>query len=130
MVIAKDVHDVMRPVSSIKDVTQNMERIDGQSLDQLAEGDDEIVCPTGADDGVDNHFDVCLSVRKHGVVVQQFLNDIRELLRQCFPNLGTGILGRNILTQGNQLVQCSEIPTFNIRFNRFHQVELLFRIVN
>ena len=81
MVIAKDVHDVMRPVSSVEDVAQDVERVDGQALDQLAEGDDEIVGSTGADDGINDYTDIGLAVRKHGVVMQQFLNDVGEFFR-------------------------------------------------
>ena len=129
MVIAEDIHDMMRSVSSVEDVAQDMERVDGQSLDQVTECCNESVGTAGTDNGIDDHFRICLLVGKHGVFMQQFLDDVRELFRKRLAYFGTGILGGNVLANSHQLVQGSQIPAVQIRFGCFYQVQLLFRII-
>ena len=130
MVIAEDVHDVVRTMSAVEDVAQDVERIDGESLDQVTECNDEGIGTAGADDGIDNHFRICLLVRQHGILVQQFLDNVRELFRQRLAYLRAGIFGRNVLAYGHKLVQGSEIPAVDVCFYCLHQVELLFRIID
>ena len=67
MVIAEDIHDMMRSVSSVKDVAQDMERVNGQSLDQVTKCCDESIGAAGTDNGINDDFRICLLVRKHGV---------------------------------------------------------------
>ena len=71
-------------MSSVKDVAQNVQHIDGQSLYQVTESDDEIIRTAGADDGIHDDTHVCLFVRQNSTFVQQFLNDVRELLWKGF----------------------------------------------
>ena len=120
----------MRPRTTVEDISQDMERINGQALDQLTERRDEIVGSTGADNGIDDDTHISLPVRKHGVVVQQFLNDVGEFLWQGFAHFGTGIFRGYILAYGNQLVQCCQIPAVYIAFLCFDQMKLLLRIIN
>ena len=68
-------------MSSVEDVSQDMKAIDGQSLNQVAQGGNEIVCSSGTDNGVDNNAYISLFVRQYGTFMQQFLNDVREFFR-------------------------------------------------
>ena len=52
MIVAKDVHDMMRSVSAVEDVAQDVEHVDGEPLYQVTERDDEVVGTAGADDAV------------------------------------------------------------------------------
>ena len=70
-----------------------MQHVNRQLLDQVAHGYDEFIHTVSRDDGLDNHIDVCLLVRVTAVLVQQLLNNVREVLGQRFVNLGTAILG-------------------------------------
>ena len=129
VVIAEDIHDMMRPVSSVEDIAQNMERVDGKSLNQVTKCCNESIGTAGTDNGIDDDLRICLLVRQHGVFMQQFLDDVRELFRKRLAYFGTGILGGNVLANSHQLVQGSQIPAVQIRFGCFHQVQLLFRII-
>ena len=40
---------------TIVDITEDMELVDGQSLDDITNGDNEVVGTACGDDGVDNH---------------------------------------------------------------------------
>ena len=53
-----------------------MEAIDGQSLNQVTQGDNEIVCSSGTDNGIDDNAYLGLLVGQDGTFMQQFLNDV------------------------------------------------------
>ena len=118
MIVAKDVHDVVRSVSAVENVAQDVEHVDGEPLYQVTERDDEVVGTSGADDAVHNDFHVCLLVGQDGAFVQEFLDDVRELLRQGFSYLRAGVFGRNVLAQCYQSVQGGQIPGIQILFDR------------
>mgnify|MGYP006945359032 CR=1 FL=1 len=58
----------MWTISSVEDISQDMETVDGQSLNQVTECNDKIVCPTGADSGIDDLIEP-LWTRKKLVVI-------------------------------------------------------------
>jgi hypothetical protein len=70
VVIAQNVHDVMRTISTVENVPQDVETVDGQSLNQITKCNDKVVCPTGADDGVDDDTYIGLLVRQGGTFMQ------------------------------------------------------------
>ena len=76
MVIAEDVHDVMWTGTSVENVAQDMKRVDSEALYQVAKRNDEVVCTSGADDGVHDDTYVCLFIGQYGAFMQQFLNDV------------------------------------------------------
>ena len=82
MVVAKCVHDDVGTRSTVVDVTDDVQQIDCQALDQVTHGDDEVVCAAGRDDRVDDLVYISRFVRLVARLVKQFLDDIGELLRQ------------------------------------------------
>ena len=74
--------------TTVEYVAQDMQRIDGKPLYQVAHGNDKVVGTVRINDCTDNYIDVCLLVRLHTAFVKQFLYDIGELFRQCLANLG------------------------------------------
>ena len=84
----------------------------------------------GADDGIDNYLCISLLVGQHGILVQQFLDDVGEFFRQRLAYFGTCVFGRNVLAHGHELVEGSEIPTVDVCFNGLDQLQFLLRIIN
>ena len=60
----------MWTISSVEDISQDMETVDGQSLNQVTECNDKIVCPTGADNGIDDDTYIGLLVGQGGAFMQ------------------------------------------------------------
>ena len=63
VVLAECVQDDMGSGSSVINIPHNVQQVDGQPLDQIAEGNDEIVGTPRCNDGVDNLIDVGRLVR-------------------------------------------------------------------
>ena len=62
--------------TSVVDVTENMQLVDGQPLDYITDGADEIIGTACRNDGVNNHTDIGRLVDVGKALVEQFLNDI------------------------------------------------------
>ena len=58
MVVLHLVEDDVRPRSTVVDVAEDMEGVDGKTLYHIGDGDDEVVGPARGDDGIDNHVDI------------------------------------------------------------------------
>ena len=65
--------------TSVEDVSEDVQLVDGQSLDDVTDGDDEIVGTPCCDDGIDNDVDVGGFVRVVSTFMQQFLDNIGEV---------------------------------------------------
>ena len=87
MIVAEGIHDDVCTRSAVIDVAHDMERIDGEPLDEVAHGDDEVVGPSGGDDGTDNHVDVGMLVGVDARLMKQLLDDVREALGQRLAHL-------------------------------------------
>lgn len=70
------VHDDVCSRSAVEDVAQDVELVNAELLDDVADGYDEIAHLTGLYDGLNNAMDVGLLVIVVGAFVQQFLNNI------------------------------------------------------
>ena len=82
------VHDDVCPGSAVEDVSEDVQLVDGEALNDVAESDDEVVGALSGDDGVDDTVDVCRLVHVVGAFVQQFLYDVRELFGERLSHLG------------------------------------------
>ena len=81
----------MGTLSAIVDVTKNMQLVDGQSLDDITDGDDEVVSTTCRDDGIHDTTDIGSLVYIVCPFKHQFFDDVVEFRRQGLANLRTGI---------------------------------------
>ena len=63
MVIAYRIHDDMRAGTPVVNVADDMQQVDRQPLNQIADGDDELIRPPGRDNRIDNLIDVCRLIR-------------------------------------------------------------------
>ena len=80
MVLAQGVENDMCTRSAIVDISKNVQLVDGQPLDDVANGDNEVVGTACGDNGIDDDIDVSGFVDVIGAFVKQFLNDITEIL--------------------------------------------------
>ena len=89
VILTQGVEDDMGTRATIEDITQDMQLVDGQTLDDITDGNDEIVGSPRRDDGIDDDGYIGSLVLVVSTFVQQFLDDIREFLGQVLTNLRT-----------------------------------------
>ena len=62
-----------------------------QTLNQIAHSHNKFLSTVDADDRIDNLIIISFFIQNIFSFVEQFFNNISEILRQCFSDLGTGI---------------------------------------
>ena len=130
VVLAQGVHDDVGTRATIVDVAQYVQLVDGQALDDVTDGADEIISTTRRYDGVDNHADVGSLVVVAQTLVQQLFDDIGKIVRQRLAHLRTGVLAADIATHLYQLVDGDAIPIVDILLLGLDELQLLLRIVD
>ncbi len=130
MVVAKRVHDDVGARPAVVDVADDVQQVDRQALDQVAHGDDEVIGPAGRNDRVDDLVHIGGLVRLVARFVEQFLDDVGELLRQGLAHFRARVFGRDVPADAHQLVQCDQIPVVQVFFALPDQFQFLFRIVD
>ena len=91
MVVADRIHDDMRTGSAVVDVADDVQRVNCQTLYQLAHGNDEIVGAAGVYDCGYNLVEVGVFIWIGLCFVQQFLDYVAEILRQGFVDFRAGV---------------------------------------
>ena len=130
VVAAHLVENDMRTRTTVVDIAQDMQLVDGEALDDIGDGNDEIIGTAGRDDGIYDDIDVCRLVMIFGMLVEQFLDDIGEIARQRLAHLGTGILAGNITTYSHQAVERDVIPVINVLLVVLDEFEFLLRVID
>ncbi len=98
------VHNDVRPGAAVENIADNVQIVDGQILDQLAQGDDELVRHRVVDDGVDDLAVVNPLVVVVVIHMEQLVDHIGELPRHLLSHLGAGVLGGHHLANLHQSV--------------------------
>ena len=130
LVAAHHVHDDVRPRSAVVDVAQDVQLVDGQPLYDVTQGADEVVGAPRRDDGVHDDRHVGRLVLVVGTLVQQLLNDVRELLRQRLAHLRARVLRRHVAAHLHQLVNRQVVPVVHILLCRLDELQFLFGVVD
>ena len=60
----------MRTISTVEDVSQDVEAVYRQSLDEVTKCNDKVVCPTGTNNSVDDDTYIGLLVGQGGAFMQ------------------------------------------------------------
>ena len=110
-----------------------MQMIDNQPLDQVAERGNEFRSPSDTDNGMDDLIVLSFLILYLFLLRNQFFNDIREILGQRLPHLGTGILGSHSLGHLHQPVKGNLKPVlqiFLIILLLHHQLQLLHGLID
>ena len=87
MILLQGVENDVCALSSVVDVAEDMQLVDGQSLDDVTDGYDEVVSASCGDNRIDNATNIGCLVYVISAFVHQFLDDIAKLLRKRLANL-------------------------------------------
>ncbi len=124
------VEDEVRSRTTVVDVAEDMQLVDGQAVDHVADGDDEVVGAPRGDDGVDDGAHVGGLVHILGVLVQQFLDDVAELRRQALAHLRPGVFARHLAAHLHQVVDGDMIPVVDVFFLLLHELKFLAGVID
>ena len=87
MVLCQGIENDVGSCTTVVDVTQDMQTVDGQALYDCSNGTDEVVSTASRDNGIDDDIHIGSLVMVVGAFMEQFLNDIGKLLRQRLAHL-------------------------------------------
>ncbi len=130
MVLTHGVKDDMCTGTAVEDVAEDVQLVNGQSLDDVADGDDEIVCTTSGDDGVNNDVDIGGLVGVVRAFVEQFLDDVGEIFRQGFPHLGARVFAADVAADSHQPMDGDVIPVLHVVFGGLDKLYFLLWVVD
>ena len=128
--VAERVHDKMRARTAVVDVAEDVQAVDGQALDEIAEGDDEVVGAARSNNGADDDVEVGLLVVVVGTFVQQLLYNIGVLLGQTLTHLRAGVFRRDAAADGDELVERCLVIVVEGALVLLDQFQFLLRIIN
>ena len=120
----------MRPRPSVVNITQDMQMVYHQSLNQLCQGNDKFFCSPDGNNGVDNLLIIGFLIRNIRPLGNQFFYHISEIFRQSFAHLRSGVFRRCFLTHFNKAVQGDFIPLLPIMFLLFNEIHLFSGVIN
>ena len=130
MVGGEGVHDEVGAGAAVVYVAEHVEHVDGEALDDVRYGYDEVVGAAGGYDGVYYHAYVGGLVGVVGALVQQFLDDVREVAGQRLAHLGARVLARHVAAYAHQLVYGYVVPVGQVGLARLDELELLPGVVD
>ena len=130
VVTIKHIENFMGTRAPVVDVAEDMELVDGQALDDVGDGYDEIVGATRGDDGVDNDIDVGGLVVVVGTLMKELLDDVGEIGGQRLAHLRAGVFARHVAAHGHQVVERNVVPIIDVGLRILHQLKLLLRIID
>ena len=82
MIVFHEVHDEMGSGATVIDVAENVQLVNGQSLNDITNGNNKVVSSARRDDGVDDDIHIGTLVGIVGALMQKLLNDVAEILGQ------------------------------------------------
>ena len=91
VILTEGVHNLMRASSAVVDIAEDMQLVDGQTLNDVTDGADKVVGAPCRDDGIHDDGHIGGLVDVVGTLMKQFLDDVREILRQRLTNLASGV---------------------------------------
>ena len=124
------IHNDVRPGTSVIDVPYNVQIVNGQVLNQVAQGNDELVRRIILNDGMYDFVIVQFLVIVVVVHVKQLVNDVGKFLRHLFADLGAGVLGGHLLAALYQAVDGDFLPILGVVPLLHHTGQVPLRIIN
>ena len=79
MVTGQDVEDGVGTGTSVINVTKDVELVDDEALDDVADGDDKLVGAANLDDRGDDRSHIVDFVLRVGMLMEQLLDDVGEV---------------------------------------------------
>lgn len=132
VILRKRVENDMRPRPAVVNVAHDVQPVDGQALDYVADGHDESVRPPDGDDRAQDAVEVLLLVgRSRGIgLVEQLLDDVGEVLGQCLAHLGAGVFGRNVAAYLRKLVERDAVPVVQVALLALDKLQFLLGVID
>ena len=110
MVVHERLHDDVGIRPTVVYVANDVEPLDGKSLDKLAQRLDELSTAVSANDRVDDGRIVRLLVLAVTVFGHELFDDVGEVVRQRFAYAGARVLPRGAFAYGHETRQHDGIP--------------------
>lgn len=107
-----------------------MDAVNGEPLDQVAEGDDEMARPLGGNDGGDDAAIVCLLILHLLLFAKEFFDDVRVIARKFLAHARTGVFGGDAPVHPYQAVDGRLVPVVQVLLRRFDAGKFFRRIVD
>ena len=130
VVLRQRVHDEVRALAPVVDIAQDVQAVDGEPLDEVAQGGDELVGAVGGDDGADDAVEVVLLVVAVAGLVEQFLDDVGELAWQGLAHLRAGVLRRHVAADGHQAVERRVVEVLQVGLGLLDKFQFLLGVVD
>ena len=124
------IHNQIRPWTPVKNIPYNMKVVNGQVLNQAAQGDDELVRGMYVYDGTDNLTVINPLVLPLVIHMQKLINNIGKLFGELLAHLGAGILGGHHLADLHQAVDVDPLPLIRCLPGRILLPQSLVRIID
>ncbi len=114
MVSHQLVHDDVGAGAAVVDVPHDMEMIHHQTLDQMAQGGDELLGPTHPDDGLDDRVIIGFFIDPLLLFHHQLLDHVGKFRGQGLADLGAGIFACGALADLDQAIQGDLVPVLAV----------------
>ena len=124
------VHDDVCPGAAVVDVAQDVELVDAERMDDLANGHNEIGALPRVHNALDDASEIGILVFVEGIFVKEFLYDVGILGGQCLAHLGAGVLAGDAAAHLYQAEQRAAVPCRKVGLLSLHYLHLLLRIVD
>ena len=124
------IHNQMRPRSPIVNISQNMQMIHNQPLNQAAESNDTLLHPAYPDNGLNNGIVIGFLIRHIDLFRNQLFNHIGKFRRQSLSHLGPGIFAGRLLADFDQAVHGNPVPVLPIGNLLQNLIHFLSGIIN
>ena len=133
VVVHENVHNIIRPVAPVINISENMEMVDDQTSRKLRERLDKALRTSDPDDRIDDLLVVGFLILDITALRDQLIDHICIISRHGFSDFGPRVLAGRIFADLDQTVQHDPVPVFHLRIVRdlfLHQLDLLGRIVD
>ena len=130
VVVAEVIHDMSCPRSAIEDITHNMQAIDYEVVNEMADGFQKILCLTRFDDGLDDGVVIHLSVGLCFRFMEELFDDVCKLFREQRAHFRAGVFYGYCTRYFGNLHEPRFINLICIGMRFMAILQSLFRIVN
>ena len=127
---AEYVHNLVGIRTTIEHIAEDVKLVDGELLNKVADGNYEVVGTVDIDDGADDYIYISLLVRVESRLVEQLLNDIREIVGQGFADFGSRIFRRHASAHSHKPVDGDEIPVLYVGSILLYQFEFQLGVID
>lgn len=128
--LAEAVHNEVGAGATIEDVAENVKSLDGEALDDVAEGCNKMVGTTSIYNGADDGLVVAMLVGVIGALVEEFLDDVGVFLGKAFAHLGASVFCREVAADEDEIIKRTAIEFIVDVHLLMDELELLFGVID